>query len=121
VHVGSSRQRAFSSHLFALTLALNAGVRDAELRRLTWAQILFTKDYLVVGQSKTKAGEGRTIPLNSSLLPALREYAVWYQEKFGETRPEWYVFPFGRPRPSDPTRPSPLSRRPGGMFAETPK
>jgi integrase len=123
VHVGSSRQRAFSSHLFALTLALNAGVRDAELRRLTWAQILFTKDYLVVGQSKTEAGEGRTIPLNSSLLPALREYAVWYQEKFGEARPEWYVFPFGRPRPSDPIRPdpSPLSRRPGGMFAETPK
>ena len=35
----------------------------------------------------------------------LREYAVWYREKFGETRPEWYVFPFGRPRPSDPTRP----------------
>ena len=61
--------------------------------------------YLVVGQSKTEAGEGRTIPLNSSLLPVLREYAVWYREKFGETRPEWYVFPFGRPRPSDPTRP----------------
>jgi len=82
-----------------------AGVRDAELRGLTWAQIMFTKGYLVVGQSKTEAGEGRTIPLNSSLLPVLREYAVWYREKFGETRPEWYVFPFGRPRPSDPTRP----------------
>ena len=97
---------ARSPHIYlALTLALNAGVRDAELRRLTWAQILFAKGYLVVGQSKTEAGEGRTIPLNSSLLPVLREYAVWYREKFGETRPEWYVFPFGRPRPSDPTRP----------------
>jgi hypothetical protein len=80
-------------------------IRDAELRGLTWAQILFAKGYLVVGQSKTEAGEGRTIPLNSSLLPVLREYAVWYREKFGETRSEWYVFPFGRPRPSDPTRP----------------
>jgi hypothetical protein len=89
----------------ALTLALNAGIRDAELRRLTWEQIKFAKGYLVVGQSKTEAGEGRTIPLNSSLLPVLREYAVWYREKFGETRPEWYVFPFGRPRPTDPTRP----------------
>ena len=97
---------ARSPHIYlALTLALNAGVRDAELRGLTWAQILFAKGYLVVGQSKTEAGEGRTIPLNSSLLPVLREYAVWYREKFGETRPEWYVFPFGRPRPSDPTRP----------------
>jgi integrase len=97
---------ARSPHIYlALTLALNAGVRDAELRGLTWAQIRFAKGYLVVGQSKTEAGEGRTIPLNSSLLPVLREYAVWYRERFGETRPEWYVFPFGRPRPSDPTRP----------------
>jgi hypothetical protein len=61
-----------------------------------------TKGYLVVGQSKAEAGDDRTIPLNSSLLPVLREYAVWYREKFGETRPEWYVFSFGRPRPSDP-------------------
>ena len=97
---------ARSPHIYlALTLALNAGVRDAELRGLTWEQIKFAKGYLVVGQSKTEAGEGRTIPLNSSLLPVLREYAVWYKEKFGATRPEWYVFPFGRPRPSDPTRP----------------
>jgi hypothetical protein len=97
---------ARSPHIYlALTLALNAGVRDAELRGLTWDQIKFAKGYLVVGQSKTEAGEGRTIPLNSSLLPVLREYAVWYKEKFGATRPEWYVFPFGRPRPTDPTRP----------------
>jgi hypothetical protein len=43
--------------------------------------------------------------LNSSLLPVLREYAAWYRGKFGATRPEWYVFPFGKPRPSEPTRP----------------
>jgi hypothetical protein len=30
---------------------------------------------------------------------------VWYGEKFGEPRAEWYVFPFGKPSPSDPTRP----------------
>jgi integrase len=72
---------------------------------LTWAQIQFAKGYLVVGRCKTEAGEGRTIPLNSSLLPVLREYASWYRGKFGETRPEWYVFPFGKPRPSDPSRP----------------
>jgi Phage integrase family len=29
----------------------------------------------------------------------------WYTEKFGMSRAEWYVFPFGRPVPSDPTRP----------------
>jgi len=58
-----------------------------------------------LGRSKTEGGEGRTIPLNSALLPALTEYVAWYTDRFGEIRPEWYVFPFGKPCPSDPTRP----------------
>ncbi len=97
---------ARSSHIYpALTLALNAGMRDAEIRNMTWEQIDFTKKYLAVGSSKTEAGEGRTIPLNSNLFEVLSEYAGWYREKFGEPRAEWYVFPFGKPSPSDPTRP----------------
>src|SRR5580700_10446756 len=60
---------------------------------------------LCVGDSKTEAGEGRTIPLNSALLEAMIDYAKWYTERFGTIRPEWYVFPFGKPRPQDPTRP----------------
>jgi len=99
-------RKARSPHIYlALTLALNAGMRDAEIRNLTWEQIDFTKKFLAVGRSKTEAGEGRTIPLNSSLFEVLSEYAVWYREKFGEPRVEWYVFPFGKPSPSDPTRP----------------
>ena len=31
--------------------------------------------------TKTEAWEGRTIPLNSSHLPVLREYATWYRNK----------------------------------------
>jgi hypothetical protein len=50
-------------------------------------------------------GEGRTIPLNSALLSVLLEYVEWHKDKFGEARPEWYVFPWGKHRPSDPTRP----------------
>jgi integrase len=99
-------RKARSPHIYlALTLALNAGMRDAEIKTLTWGQLDFTKKYLAVGSSKTEAGEGRTIPLNSTLLEAFSEYADWYQEKFGKTRAEWYVFPFGKPSPSDPTRP----------------
>jgi integrase len=99
-------RKARSPHIYlALMLALNAGMRDAEIRNLTWEQIDFTKKFLAVGRSKTEAGEGRTIPLNSSLFEVLSEYAVWYREKFGEPRVEWYVFPFGKPSPSDPTRP----------------
>jgi len=99
-------RKARSPHIYpALSLALNAGMRDAEIKTLTWGQIDFTKNYLAVGRSKTEAGEGRTIPLNSILLEVFSEYGEWYQEKFGKPRPEWYVFPFGKPSPSDPTRP----------------
>ena len=99
-------RKARSPHIYlALTLALNAGLRDAEIKTLTWGQLDFTKKYLAVGCSKTEAGEGRTIPLNSTLLEVFSEYAGWYQERFGKPRAEWYVFPFGKPSPSDPTRP----------------
>jgi integrase len=96
----------------ALELALNAGLRDAEIRNLTWAQIDFEKRFLTVGKSKTDAGEGRTIPLNASLVSALLDHARWYTAKVGTARPEWYVFPgrIGKPveggkRPLDPTKP----------------
>jgi integrase len=99
-------RKARSPHIYlALTLALNAGMRDAEIKTLTWGQIDFTKNYLAVGRSKTEAGEGRTIPLNSTLLEVFSEYGEWYREKFGKPSSEWYVFPFGKPSPSDPTRP----------------
>jgi integrase len=99
-------RKSRSPHIYpAIMLALNAGIRDAELKQLTWAQIDLKKGYLTVGKSKTEAGEGRTIPLNSALSETLAEYAEWYEVVFSEIRPEWYLFPFGKPRPSDPTRP----------------
>ena len=98
-------RKARSPHIYlALTLALNAGMRDAEIKSLSWAQIQFGKKFLAVGRAKTEGGEGRTIPLNSELSAALDEYVQWYEKKFGKIRPEWYVFPFGKPSPSDPTR-----------------
>jgi len=94
-----------SPHIFlALTLALNAGMRDAEIKSLSWTQINFEKRFLAVGRSKTEGGEGRTIPLNSELFAVLTDYVEWYTLKFGELRPEWFVFPFGKPQPTDPTR-----------------
>jgi integrase len=89
----------------ALVLALNAGLRDAEIRGLQWGRMDLAKALLVVGDSKTEAGEGRTIPLNSTLLEAIVEYAKWYTDRFGIIQPNWYVFPFGKPWPQDPTRP----------------
>lgn len=89
----------------ALTLALNAGMRDGEIKSTQWSQIDFVKAILTVGKSKTAAGEGRTIPLNSEVREALLKHAKWYAKKFGEVRPEWYVFPFGRRGRMDPSRP----------------
>jgi integrase len=65
----------------------------------------FEKQFLTVGKSKTEAGEDRTIPLNSVLLPALLDHSRWYTRRFGMMRPEWYLFPFGKSKHLDPTRP----------------
>jgi integrase len=83
--------KARSPHIYlALTLALNAGMRDAEIKGLSWAQINFRKRFLAVGRAKTEGGEGRTIPLNSDLFAVFTDYVEWYQ--------------FGSPQPTDPTR-----------------
>ncbi|HWC01099.1 MAG TPA: site-specific integrase, partial [Bryobacteraceae bacterium] len=61
--------------------------------------------YLAVGESKTEAGAGRTVPLNTLALSVLKTYAGWYRDKFKDLRPEWFVFPAGKPQPTDPTKP----------------
>jgi integrase len=73
--------------------------------------------YLAVGRSTTETGEGRTIPLNSVLYEALSAYSEWYTQRFGEIRPEWYVFPFRKPSPNDPTRPVPTLKTAGRTCA----
>jgi integrase len=90
----------------ALMLALHVGMRDAEIRGLQWGRVDLRRAIVTVGDSKTEAGEGRTIPLNADVLAALTEHAKWYLRRFGETRPEWYLFPFGKPQPTDPARPA---------------
>jgi integrase len=90
----------------ALVVDLNCGLRDKELRELQWQQIdLAHKKTLTVGKSKTTAGTGRVIPLNHTVLVALEAHAAWYIRRFGECRPEWYVFPAGKGQPNDPTHP----------------
>ncbi len=96
-----------SKNIFpALVVDLNCGLRDKELRELRWQQIdLVHKKTLTVGKSKTEAGTGRVIPLNNTVLAALETHAVWYIRRFGQCKPEWYVFAAGRGQPNDPTSP----------------
>jgi integrase len=94
-----------SPHMYpAFMLARNAGLRDTEIKTLTWGQVNLKTKLLQVGKSKSDAGEGRVVPLNSDLYDALAQHHAWYQERFGATHDEWYLFPFGKPTPSDPTR-----------------
>jgi integrase len=77
----------------ALMLALNTGMRNAEIRQLRWNEVDLKKQFLTVGRSKRAAGDGRTIPLNAALFDALRQHA------------DWCVLRFGRGKQMDPTRP----------------
>ncbi len=89
----------------AIALALNATLRDSEVKTLTWDRINFLKRILTVGKSKTNAGTGRTIPINSELRQILEAYRTWYESKIGPAAPESYVFPYGKSRKWDVTRP----------------
>lgn len=91
--------------LTAIVLALNTGLRAGELRTLRWGQVDLLRGLLQVLDAKTEAGTGRIIPLNRPAREALQAHARWYLERFGETRPEWYLFPYGKPQPTQPDKP----------------
>jgi integrase len=88
-----------------LRVALLTGMRSGEIAGLSWGQIDFERRIVTVGKSKTAAGTGRQIPMNADLYAVLVTHAEWFADRFGGIKPEWYLFPFGKPTPSDPTRP----------------
>ena len=89
----------------AIAFALNATLRDSEIRTLIWERINFLKGIITVGRSKTAAGTGRTIPINSELREILEGYRAWYENKIGPAKPESHVFPYGKNRPWVTSRP----------------
>lgn len=103
--IAAARNRRLPCVYTALMLGLNAGLRDGEILDLQWSRVDLERRFLTTGNSKTEAGEGRTIPLNGELLTALAGHAEWFEEKFGARRPDWYVFPYGKPQPTNPARP----------------
>jgi len=85
-------------------VALLTGMRSGEITGLTWGQVYFTRRVVTVGRAKTSSGTGRQIPMNSQLFEVLAAHADWFTLRFGDTKPEFHLFPFGKPTPSDPTR-----------------
>jgi integrase len=88
-----------------LRVALLTGMRSGEIKPLTWGQVDLDRRVLTVGRAKSVAGTGRQIPMNGDLFAVLSTHAAWFTQRFGETNPDHYLFPFGKPTPSDPTRP----------------
>jgi integrase len=85
---------------------LLTGMRSGEVTGAAWGQVAFDQRVFTVGRAKTSSGTGRMIPMNGDLFALLSMHAAWFTEKFGETRPEYYLFPFGSPAPADPMRPT---------------
>ena len=98
--------KRIKSRVWFIRALLLTGMRSGELTGATWGQVDFERRVLKVGRAKTSAGAGRQIPMNNDLFLLLTAYGEWFTRKFGETRPEFYVLPFGKPAPSDPTRPT---------------
>ncbi len=84
-----------------IRMALLTAMRVGEILSLKWEQVSLSTRVVTVGRAKTPSGTGRQVPMNGDLFELLASHAAWFTEKFGETRPEWYVFPSGNP-PSDP-------------------
>jgi integrase len=85
-----------------IPLLLLTGMRAGEALSLAWGRIDLIDKTLRVGRAKTANGTGRLIPINEDLAPILVAHRHWFVEKFGEPRPEHYLFPWGKPVPSDP-------------------
>jgi len=78
------------SPIYTVTaLGLNTGLRHSEIRRLRWGDVDLTKRILRVGESKTKAGAGRYVPLNQPAWAALETWAA----RFPNHSPKEFVFP----------------------------
>jgi integrase len=87
-----------------IPLLLLTGMRAGEAMSLTWGRVDLVGRTVTVGRAKTANGTGRVIPINDDLASILAAHLSWFEEKFGDPRPELYLFPWGKPLPSDPTR-----------------
>lgn len=86
--------------------SLLTGLRAGELAQLIWGRIDFASRIVTVGDAKTEAGRGRQVPMNEDLYQVFCGHAQWFTDRFGATKSEYFVFPFGSPLPNDPTRPT---------------
>jgi integrase len=83
---------------------LLTGMRSGEVMGLGWGQVDLMAGTITVGRAKTSNGTGRVIPINGDLARVLAAHRAWFIDRFGAPEPDHYLFPWGRPEPSDPAR-----------------
>lgn len=64
---------AFAPDYFrpAIVISINSGLRDAELRKLTWADVDFERGVLTIRHTKSK--RDRVVPMNETLRRTLQQ------------------------------------------------
>ena len=62
-------------------------------------------DRLIFYARNPRKNDAAVDRMNDTAIAALTAHAAWYIRRFGECKPEWFVFAFGSPLPTDPTRP----------------
>jgi len=77
-----------SDRSLIVEFVLKTGMRITEALNTTWEQIDSDVGYVTVGESKTEAGSGRTIPLDNNLLERLISLRAKHYERQFQDR-EW--------------------------------
>jgi integrase len=88
-----------------IPLLMLTGMRAGEALSLTWSQVDLMGKTLTVGRAKTSSGTGRGIPINDDLASVLAAHRTQFVKAFGEPNSAHYLFAWGSPLPTDPTRP----------------
>lgn len=94
LRIAAAKQPEWQTAFDAFILAINTGMRGADIKALRWCDIDFFNQSLSVPKSKTQAGL-RTIPLTSEALKCLLDRKD-RAALFGEVLPGHYVFPAHR-------------------------
>ena len=69
--------RTYADHIEPLVIvAMNTGMRKGELLNLTWADINFEREFVMVKAANAKSGKARHIPLNPKAKSALLNWKL---------------------------------------------
>jgi integrase len=69
-----------------LAIAFFAGLRSAELDRLTWSDVKFAQNWIEVPAAKAKTAQRRLV----TIVPALAAWLAPYQDREGSIRPKHF-------------------------------